>query len=109
MNFCRNLKNSKFCSFWGPLCSLDDRIWFGGFLVLNNLRHCRQKWTNAHTMRLILTQDLPLPDRIFTPANKGRTAEVHAEMAFEAMHDKLVKLCTFMLVKYQLYVMFVYG
>lgn len=42
----------------------------------------RQKWVHTHTIRLILSHDLPLPDKLFTPSpNKGRFSQITAEIS----------------------------
>uniref|UniRef100_A0A915DUR7 Protein SZT2 n=1 Tax=Ditylenchus dipsaci TaxID=166011 RepID=A0A915DUR7_9BILA len=86
-----NLKNSKFVTFWQPLCALDDALW--------------QKLFHTHTLRLCLTHDLPLPDKIFTPSlNKGRFPQITSEVAFHELHELLHNHSAFTLVKDHLYI-----
>ncbi|KAI1715224.1 KICSTOR complex protein SZT2 [Ditylenchus destructor] len=90
-----NLKSTKFVQFWHPLCLLDEGIW--------------QKWVHTHSLRLCLAHDLPLPEKIFTPAsNKGRFSQLTAEVAFHALHDLLRANATFTLVKDQIYIKMIY-
>lgn len=71
---------------------------------MNSLSNKRQRWMHTHTVRLVLTHDHPLPERMFTPQGKGRFGQISAEMAFNELHAHLRRWTNFVLIRDQAYV-----
>uniref|UniRef100_A0A914X515 SZT2 n=1 Tax=Plectus sambesii TaxID=2011161 RepID=A0A914X515_9BILA len=89
-------QSPEFCEFWRPVCTLDMSIW--------------QKWLHTHSIRLLLTHDVPLSSHLHSVSSQtNRFGQVQCRQAAAVLHDALKDWASFTMMDNHSYIKFVYG
>jgi len=101
--------NSKFISFWRPVCNLDINIWLVSGVVRDGTAlgikdGFRQKWLHTHRIGIILEHDSPIPKLHLPAATSNRHPQIQCRQASSALHELLNKWATFTLMENHSYI-----
>ncbi|KAI6221740.1 Protein SZT2 [Aphelenchoides besseyi] len=84
-------KYQQFAQFWLPVCIINESMW--------------QRWVHMQTLRVLITEDDPLPKRIFTKSvNNNTFDQIQCRDAGRQLLELLTQKSTFVLLSDQCFV-----